>query len=199
MAGEVVSGAAQGAAIGAAAGPVGAVVGGIVGAIGGLFASKANKNKRKATKEQRAMVEREAAVQRRDIVRQIRITQAQAIAASASESGGLESSAPQGAIGSIQSQGLFNLGFFGVQATSQTKINSYLNKAEKYAGYASLTGSLLKAGSSLAGYGIIGGGGKTPSGGPASNPQNYQSPSPGYSPSSILDYTYGGSQGTRNA
>ena len=147
---EVASGAAQGAAAGASVGgPVGAVVGGILGAIGGIFGNKAKKAKRKAAKEQQRAAMREAAVQRRDIIRQYRAARAQSVAAAAAEAGGLQSSAAQGAIASTDSQAAFGLRFFDTQVASNQKVNKLLGKAEKYAGYASGIGSIITAGAQL--------------------------------------------------
>ena len=148
--GDVLGGAASGAAAGVqVGGAVGAVIGGVLGAIGGIFSSKAKKKKKQAAKEQQRAAERDAAVQRRDILRQYRATRAQSVAAAAAEGGGLQSSAAQGAIGSLASQNEFNLNFFDTQIASNKKVNTLLGKAEKYAGYASLTNSAISAGAGL--------------------------------------------------
>ena len=142
MANEEFSGAAQGAAAGfAAGGPVGAVIGGIVGFVSGVFASKANKQKKKAKKEQIRAQEREAAIQRRDLIRNIRISRASAVAAAASESGGLQSSAPLGAVSSIESQGSAAISYFDTQVASGRAINAYLDKAAKYEGLSTAVGA----------------------------------------------------------
>lgn len=146
----VLGGAAQGAAAGAAFGVPGAVIGGVIGAIGGLFGAKANKSRRKARKEQRRMTEREQAVQRRDIIRQFRFARAQALAAGSSEDGGLQSSGVQGALGSVTSQGVFNLGFFDAQVASQNRINDLLKTAGKYEGYLSIFQSLAEGTAAVA-------------------------------------------------
>lgn len=157
MSGEVLGGAAQGAAVGfTVAGPWGAAAGAVVGAIGGLFSSKANAAKRQASKEQRIMAEREAGIQRRDLVRQFRMARAQALASGSSQEGGLESSAVQGALGSIGSQGKANLSFFDTQVKSNRKINSLLNKASGYESTAGVIGSLVSLGSDLASSGVLG-------------------------------------------
>lgn len=144
MGGEVASGIIQGAAAGAAGGPVGAVIGGIIGAVAGIFSSKANKAKRQAKMEQIRAQEREAAVQRRDLIRGIRIARAQAVAAAASESGGLESSAPQGAIASVRTQGNFATNYFDAQIASGRKVNSLINKADKYSAISDSIASFIE-------------------------------------------------------
>lgn len=155
--GDVVSGAAQGAAAGAAVGSVvpgigtviGAVVGGIIGAVGGLFSKKGKKLKRRAANEQRAISEREQAVQRRDIVRQLRFVRAQALASGSSESGG-GGSAVQGAVASIGSQGSFNVEFFDKQVNSQGYIEALLKKARAREEVSGAIGGIVNAAGSFA-------------------------------------------------
>lgn len=154
MGGEVASGAIQGAASGASFGPVGAIIGGIIGAIGGIFQASANKAKRQAKAEQIRAQEREAAVQRRDLIRGIRIARAQAVAAAASESGGLESSAPQGAIGSIRSQGNFATNYFDAQVASGRRVNSLIGQADRYSAISESISSFIQlAGAFKGGFG----------------------------------------------
>lgn len=156
-AGDVLGGAAKGAAAGSVAGPVGAVVGGVLGAIGGLFSSSANNARKAALKEQRIIAERQAGIQRRDIVRSIRFAQAQALVAGSSQDGGLESSAVLGSLSSIGSQGESNLAFFDSQIGRQRKVNKYLNKADQYDSYAGAVNSIISLGSTAYDSGFLGG------------------------------------------
>jgi len=163
MAGELdvgagaATGAASGAAAGAALGPVGAgvgaVVGGILGGLGGLFKSKAKKYAKKAAAVDRRMAGREAAVQRRQLVRGIYIARARAAAAAAAQEGTLGSAA-MGAISSIESQAKFNLGFFDTQVEGMGERNKYAAKAGKFAnkaaGVAGIA-NILGSAASLAG------------------------------------------------
>lgn len=144
--GGALSGAAQGFSV---AGPVGAVVGGILGAVGGLFKSKSKKYARYADAEQQKLVDRQNAMQRRDIVRNLYLARSQALAAGASESGGLQSSTVQGGLSSLASQGVGNLNYFDAQLSNITTRNSYLAKAGKAADTASGIGSLIDVGASL--------------------------------------------------
>lgn len=112
-------------------------ISGAVSIIGGLFSfgarKKAKKYANRAAAVERQQAQLEAAVQRRDLVRQSRIARAQAVAASASESGGLQSSAPQGAIGSVGSQTISNLSYFDRQVGMGNEAQAYRQKAGKYA------------------------------------------------------------------
>ena len=149
-----ISGAAQGAATGAAiGGPVGAVVGGVIGGILGIFggskAKKARKYANKAQLTQRQQEQLAAGIQRRDMIREARIARAQAVAASAVESGGLQSSAPQGAIGSLGSQTTSNLSYFDNQVGLGNLAFSYNQKAGKYARQSQSIFGLMDAGSSI--------------------------------------------------
>jgi len=151
MANEVASGALQGAAAGAAvAGPIGAVFGGVIGAISGIFKKKANNKKKEATRIERQMYEREQAIQRRDMVRQMRVARAQAVAAG-TDMGGLGSGVA-GATSSVAAQGASNLRFFGNQISLGIRRNSLLDKAAKYDSTSATIGSLVQVGASAAGY-----------------------------------------------
>lgn len=113
-----------------------AAVGAAVKLIGGLFgaakAAKAAKYRRKAASKGREIVEKEQAVQRRDIVRNLRVARAQALAQGATESGGTRSSGTQGVSGSFASQSLFNLDFFEGQAEKSRRKFEFELKADKY-------------------------------------------------------------------
>lgn len=152
MASEEVSGAIGGAAEGAKiggtiGGHVGAVVGGILGGIAGLFGGsakrKAKKYAKKANAEEERMNIRKMALERRNTIRELYLARAQAVAAGASESGGLASSTVQGAVSSIGSQGRFNLGFFDAQYETLKLRNKYAKKAGKYADKAADIGGLF--------------------------------------------------------
>ena len=163
--GGAASGAASGAKIGAAVGgPVGAAVGAVLGGIAGLFGGskkrKARKFAARAAAEDVRMTERAQAVQRRDIIRQMRMARAQTLAAGSSETGGLMSSGIQGSISSIGSQGRFNLGYFDTQIQNQLLRNDYARRAGKYAGQAGDIFGLLEAGTTLADAGLLSGWGK---------------------------------------
>lgn len=154
MSSETTGGAASGAASGAAAGmmvagPIGAVIGGIVGGVVGLFggkkAKKARKFAEKAQKVERQQAQLGAAVQRRDMIRQARMARAQAVAASAAEGGGLQSSAPQGAVASIGSQLTSNINYFDWQTDLSNEAQQYKAKAGKYARQANAISSTFEA------------------------------------------------------
>ena len=162
MAAEESSGALSGAASGAAtgamvAGPIGAVVGGIIGGIAGLFggkkAKKARKYAEKAAKIERQQAQMQAGIQRRDMIRQARIARAQSVAAAASESGGLSSSAPMGAVSSLGSQLTSNLSYFDWQVGLGNEAQTYRSKAGKYARQAQAFQTGIQAVSSLAQFG----------------------------------------------
>lgn len=158
------SGAGQGAAAGAmVAGPIGAVIGGIIGGIAGLFggkkAAKARKFAEKANATERQQAQLQAGVQRRDMIRQARMVRAQAVAASAAEGGGLQSSAPQGAISSIGSQLTSNINYFDYQVGLSNQAQQYRSKAGKYARSAAAFTTGISALSSIASNaGSFGGG-----------------------------------------
>lgn len=156
------TGAAQGAITGAQiAGPYGAVVGAVIGAVGGAIgggqAKKARKYANKAKALQRAMSLMDAGIQRRDMVRAFRIGRAESVAASAaSGEGGLLSSAPIGAISSLGSQFKFNLRYFDQRIRDFMTMQSYVDKAGKYANKAATTGAIMGAlNSAASAYGAM--------------------------------------------
>jgi hypothetical protein len=143
-------GAAQGAAAGASFGPVGLVVGAVVGAVFGAVAGgkarKARLNYNKGRKLERKISYYDAGVQRRDLVRSTRMARAQSVAAAAaSGEGGLQSSAPQGAISSIGSQGAFNLTYFDQRIATMRQMQIYYDKAGKLGQQAGNISSLTSA------------------------------------------------------
>lgn len=154
MSSEAATGAVQGAAVGTAIMPgIGTAVGAVVGFVSGLFASKSKKKKKKANELRARMAERDAAIQRRDLVRSIRIQRAQSVAAGTGD-GEVISSAVAGAAGSIGSQGENSLNFFASQYQLNATANKYDAKAERYAGYAAAGQTLLSAAGSMASAGM---------------------------------------------
>lgn len=105
--------------------------------LGQIFAyskgKKARKFADKASEVERQQAQLAVGVQRRDMVRQARIARAQAVAASAAESGGLQSSAPQGAISSMGTQLTSNLSYFDYQVGLGNQAQIFRKKAGKYA------------------------------------------------------------------
>lgn len=157
---DIGGGAAQGAAAGfSVAGPWGAVIGGIIGAVGGIFKSKSKKYTRRADAEEQKVVDRSNADKRRNIVRELYITRQSALAAGASESGGLQSSTVQGGLSSIGSQGLGNLNYFDSQLANLAERDKLRKKAAKAADTASGISSLIEAAGSYGGKFGKGGGG----------------------------------------
>lgn len=156
------------------AGAIVEAVGGTIKLIGGLFGTskkaKAAKYRRKAAAVDRQMVEKTQAVQRRDLIRNLRAARAQAMSQGASESGGTRSSGTQGVSGSLASQSLFNLDFFEGQAqkgklkyTYEIKADKYESKANEIIAYSDLIGtSMQEAGRAMQsmGGGMGGGMGK---------------------------------------
>jgi hypothetical protein len=144
MADQVLSGAAKGAAAGAAVGgPIGAVVGGVFGAVAGIFGQRSSKYKRKARKEEQRAVEIQQSVQRRNIVRSAFIARSEGLAAAAAqESGGLQSSAAQGAISSVGTQAISNLKLFDALVARGVMQQYYMKKAGKNASYAGMAQGL---------------------------------------------------------
>jgi hypothetical protein len=132
------AGAAQGAASGAMAGSVfgpwgtaiGAVVGGVIGFASGALADKGKVHERMARKWAKQGKNREAAIKMRDNLRAFRMQRAVSMASIASETGGTQSSAPQGAISSMESQYSFGSNF----AIGQMYIMSQYEKQMKKAG-----------------------------------------------------------------
>jgi len=93
---------------------------------------KAQTYMNKASAVERQQAQLAAAIQRRDLVRQSRIARARTVAAAASESGGLQSSAPAGAISSIGTQATSNLNYFDRQIGLGNEAQGYKAKAGKY-------------------------------------------------------------------
>jgi hypothetical protein len=150
-----IGGAAQGAAAGAQiAGPYGAIVGAVIGGVMGFMKGSKERASRlafnKYTGITRDISYADAGINRRDAVRSWRIQEAQQRAAAASETGGLESSAPRGALSSAASQRTFNLGFFDWRVSMFQTSQFYLDKAGKYAAQASNIGGLMQGLSSAA-------------------------------------------------
>lgn len=94
---------------------------------------KAQKFADKASALERQQAQMATGIQRREMVRQARISRGQAVAAAASESGGLQSSAPQGARSSLSSQFTSNLNYFDTQVGLGNEVQGYKAKAGKYA------------------------------------------------------------------
>jgi len=161
MSSEAAVGAVKGAAQGAAVGSVvpvvgtviGAVVGGVIGLVSGMFSSKAKGKKKKANEIRAKMAERDAAIQRRDLVRNIRIQRAQSVSAGTGD-GEVISSAVAGATGSIGAQGSTSLDFFDTQYFQNTTANKYNAKAEQYAGYSAAGNTLLNSMGGIASAGM---------------------------------------------
>jgi hypothetical protein len=105
--------------------------------LGQLFSYKKEKKARKyadkASEVERQQAQMAAGIQRREMVRQARIARAQSVAAAAAESGGLQSSAPMGAVSSMGSQLTSNLAYFDWQVGLGNQAQIYKKKAGKYA------------------------------------------------------------------
>ena len=127
------AGAIQGAAVG---GPAGAIVGAVIGGISGLFKSKSKAAARKAQAVQQQMDDIQNAATRRQQLREAYMTRAMAVAAGATESGGLQSSTVQGAAGGILSQYAYNVRYSDTQQSNINLFNKYAKKSAKYADYA---------------------------------------------------------------
>lgn len=151
------SGAAQGAQYGSVLGPFGMVVGAVVGAAFG-FASGSKKRAARLAANRAQKIGREvsyadAAVARRDLVRQGRIARAASVAAiAASGEGGLSSSAPRGALSSIGAQSTFNLGYFDWRIGKKQTQQMLIDKAGKYASQAQQIEGLWKTTMSVANF-----------------------------------------------
>lgn len=177
---QVIGGAAQGAQAGykvSGGNPWGAAIGAVVGGIGGMFGDKAAKYRRKATKEEERAVEIQQSAQRRSIVREIYLARSQALAASAAEEGGLQSSAPLGAISSIGTTGTKNLKMFDALIARQIMQKYYTKKAGKNQGYSDSIMGIIQGingggGGMGGGMGMMGGGGGSKGG----NSGGYGSP-----------------------
>jgi hypothetical protein len=158
---QVISGSAQGAQAGYKTSGTwqGAVVGAIVGAVGGIFGDKAAKYRRKANNEEQRALDIQQQVQRRQLVRSVYLARASALAAGASqETGGIRSSAVQGAVSSIGSQGISNIKYFDSLVARQIVQKYYLKKAKKNQDISDLIGGLVQ-GAGSSGGGMMGGGG----------------------------------------
>jgi hypothetical protein len=160
--GGAAQGAVTGATVGSFFGPVGtavgAAVGGVVGAIGGFFGGSSSDAKRTAQKAQQQIEKTQGALQRRSIILEGYVARARAVAAAGAqdEGGGLQSSAPLGAVNSIGSQLEFNLRYFDTQARQLDKRNKFIRKAGKYDQYANTANSILSVGQSAVGlYGLF--------------------------------------------
>ncbi len=105
--------------------------------IGQLFSYSKEKKARKyadrASAVERQQAQMAVGIQRREMVRQARMARAQAVAASAAESGGLQSSAPRGAVSSLGSQLTSNINYFDYQVNLNNQAQAYRKKAGKYA------------------------------------------------------------------
>ena len=133
-----ITGAAQGAAAGTAVMPgigtaVGAVVGAIGGFLGGSGVDRAKKHQALASKWAIIAKEREAAIARRNIIRDFRAKRAQAILMGGYEEGGLKSSTPRGGISSLGSQFAVGANFFDAQVYAQRQYQKHINKAGRNA------------------------------------------------------------------
>jgi hypothetical protein len=175
-----VSGAAQGAAAGASFGPVGivagAVIGGIAGFLGGAQQDASARHASLAYKYAHMQKLREAAIVRRDKLREFRMMRSQAMLGILGEEGGSRSSAPQGAVSSLQSQYGFNINYFDTSAYIQSQYQKHSNKAGKHAASANMIMATTSAvassvseigkykGSSWGSSGSAPSGGSTPSG-----------------------------------
>lgn len=151
MAADAGIGAVKGAAQGFAAG---GVPGAIVGAIGGFFsgqsAARARVYANRAAKTQKALGYMEAAIQRRDMIRQARASRAESLAAiTAGGEGGMLSSAPMGALSSLTSQTGQNLRYFDARIRDFVQMQFWANKAAKKQAQAANIQGLTTALSSL--------------------------------------------------
>lgn len=147
-----VAGAAQGAAVGSVFGPVGTVIGAVIGGAVGYFSGAekklAKKYGRLAQDTRRRQQQMQMAIQRRDLVRQARITRAQALAAGTSE-GNVTSSSVQGGVSSITAQTESALTYFEAQVGQDNLFQQYAKKAGKHAGKAAELDTLLASAGDL--------------------------------------------------
>jgi len=155
--GGALSGAGAGAATGAMVGSVvpgigtaigavaGAVIGGIGGAVQGAFADKSAAYMRKANKLKYETDVRNAALARRDMMRDFRMNRAMQLASAFAEAGNASSSTVQSALGSYQSQFQGNVGMFDWSAGHQRKINMFRKKAGKAAETSAMIGAASQA------------------------------------------------------
>lgn len=162
MSNEQVSGGVSYAAQGAMAGfqvggPWGAVVGGVLGAIGGVIgggqAAKAQRMAKRAAKIERKQSYLDAAVARRDLIRQGREARAMSLAMITAEGeGGANSSAPLGALSSAGAQLNFNLGFFDSRIGHMLQMQRFQDRAAKYGARAQGTFGMLDTAISIANF-----------------------------------------------
>ena len=160
MSNERVSGgisyAAQGAAAGAAFGPWGAAIGGVLGLAGGILgggqAARARQMANRARKIERGQSYLDAAVARRDLIRQGREARATSLAMVTAEGeGGMASSAPMGALQSVGSQLNFNLGYFDSRIAHMLRMQKFQDRAAKYGARAKGTFGIMDSAIQLAG------------------------------------------------
>jgi hypothetical protein len=146
-------GAATGAAAGAVAGPVGMVVGGVIGgiagAIGGMFNDSSDRHRNLAYKWASMGKDRQAAVQRRDVVRKFRMQRAQQLVAGSAEEGSTRSSSMQGSTGALTGQFGFGINYFDTQALIAQKYAKQTNKAGKDAATAGNIFGMIDAAGSI--------------------------------------------------
>jgi hypothetical protein len=159
-----ITGAAQGAAAGAAVGgPVGAVVGGVIGGIagwlGGSEQDKSQKHANLAFQYAKMQKLREAAIARRDKVREFRMMRSAAMMGITQEEGGTRSSSPQGSVSGLQAQYGFNINYFDTSAYIQSQYQKHTNKAGKHAAAANMimstTGAVASAVGSMGYNGLF--------------------------------------------
>jgi len=151
----VLTGAAQGAAAGTMVMPgigtaVGAAVGAVVGFIGGAQSDKAQAYKKLAYKWDTMGKERQAAISRRDYLRQFRASRATAMTMIGGEEGGTRSSAPQGSVSALGSQFAFGEAFMEGQVMIGRTSAKFMRKAGKSQAASNATFATLEAGASLA-------------------------------------------------
>lgn len=132
-----VSGAGRGAMAGAKVGGVwgaviGAVIGGISGGAAGHAAKRARIYQQRASRTQGMLQNVQAAIQRREMVRQTYVARAEQLAAaSASGETGMLSSGYGGSMSSLMSRAGRNLQVFDAAARDQVQMNFWLRKAAK--------------------------------------------------------------------
>jgi hypothetical protein len=102
---------------------------------------EAASQQRKAADLQRRQADLQAARQRRDTIRQTRASYAQAAQAAANQGASL-TSASEGGLGSIASQGNENLSFLDQYKGISNNINARLGKATKLNGQAEMFGQI---------------------------------------------------------
>jgi hypothetical protein len=146
------TGAIKGAAMGAAVGgPIGAVIGGTLGFIAGGFGDSSQRHKELAAQWAKMGKVREAAIARRNVIREFRMRRAITTMQMGAEEGGMRSSAPQASQNSLEAQFGFGLNYFDTQAYIQKKVQTQLNKAGKAASKGDGLFGLMEAGADLYG------------------------------------------------